>query len=247
MQDIQVLIVDPHQLAREGLRLLLAGEAYEVVCATTSLETALPEIEGGLRPRLLVSVLEDSGDTFQNATLQRIRAIVPECRVVLIASNISSALLARALDWGVNALLRRDMSMEVLVRSLHLVMLGQNIFPTSSSLPPCEPAESVPPAVNIAGLQSVRRISDRERHILHNLLAGHSNKMIARQLNIREATVKVHMKAVLRKLNVRNRTQAAMWAVANGFSDDSDSRSPPPSAHFQPLSTAERTTVELVA
>jgi DNA-binding NarL/FixJ family response regulator len=247
MDDIQVLIVDPHQLAREGLRLLLAGEAYEVVCTTTSLETALPEIEGGLRPRLLVSVLEDSGDTFQNATLQRIRAIVPECRVVLIAGKISSALLARALDWGVNALLRRDMSMEVLVRSLRLVMLGQNIFPTSSSVPPCEPAESVPPAVNIAALQSVRRISDRERHILHNLLAGHSNKMIARQLNIREATVKVHMKAVLRKLNVRNRTQAAMWALANGFSDNSDSRSPPPSAHSRPLSTAVRTAVELVA
>ena len=246
MQDIQVLIVDPHQLAREGLRLLLAGEAYEVVCATTSLETALPEIEGGLRPRLLVSVLEDSGDTFQNAALQRIRAIVPECRVVLIAGNISSALLARALDWGVNALLRRDMSMEVLVRSLHLVMLGQNIFPTSFSMLPCDSSESAP-AVETGGLRSVRRISDRESHILHHLLAGHSNKMIARQLNISEATVKVHMKAVLRKLNVRNRTQAAMWALANGFSDDSDSRSPPPSAHSQSLSTAERTAVELVA
>ena len=68
MQDIDVLIVDPHQLAREGLRLLLAGEAYEAVCATTSLETALPEIESGVRPRLLVLVLEDTGDSFQNAT-----------------------------------------------------------------------------------------------------------------------------------------------------------------------------------
>jgi hypothetical protein len=55
------------------------------------------------------------------------------------------------------------------------------------------------------------------------------------------------MKAVLRKLNVRNRTQAAMWAVANGFSDNSDSRSPLLSAHSHPLSTAERTAVELVA
>src|SRR5438270_13820511 len=101
MQDIDVLIVDPHQLVREGLRLLLASEAYEVVCATTSLETALPEIEGGVRPRLLVLVLEDSGDGFQDATqsamLQRIRTILPECRVVLIVSKISSALLARAL------------------------------------------------------------------------------------------------------------------------------------------------------
>jgi two-component system, NarL family, nitrate/nitrite response regulator NarL len=246
MQDIQVLIVDAHQLARAGLRLLLAGEAYEVVCATTSLETALPEIEGGLRPHLLVSVLDGSGDTFQNATLQRIRSIVPECRVVLIASNISSALLARALDWGVNALLPRDMSMEVLVRSLHLVMLGQNIFPTSASAPPCDPSDSALPAMKIAALQSIRRLSDRERHVLHYLLAGHSNKMIARQLNVSEATVKVHMKSLLRKLNVRNRTQAAMWGVANGFSDR-DSSSSPPSAHSQPVTTAERAAVELVA
>jgi DNA-binding NarL/FixJ family response regulator len=57
MQTIEVLIVDPHQLAREGLRLLLAGEAFEVVSATASLATALLEIEAGLRPRLLVLML----------------------------------------------------------------------------------------------------------------------------------------------------------------------------------------------
>ena len=49
------------------------------------------------------------------------------------------------------------------------------------------------------------------------LVHGESNKLIARQLGITEATVKVHLKAVLRKLNVSNRTQAAIWAVRNGF------------------------------
>lgn len=63
-RTFRFLIVDPHQLAREGLRLRVAGDAYEVVSATPSLEAALPEIESELRPRPLVLVLEDSGDTF---------------------------------------------------------------------------------------------------------------------------------------------------------------------------------------
>src|SRR5260221_10316315 len=113
MQGIEVLIVDPHQLWCEGLKLLLAGEIYEVIGAAASLDAALLEIEAGVRPRLLVTVVQDCGETFSIATLQRIRAIVPQCKIVLIANNLSSSLLARATDWEVNALLRSNMSRDI--------------------------------------------------------------------------------------------------------------------------------------
>jgi len=63
-------------------------------------------------------------------------------------------------------------------------------------------------------------LSTREIEILHCLAHGHANKRIARELNITEATVKVHAKTILRKLNLANRTQAAIWAIQNGFAGE---------------------------
>jgi two-component system nitrate/nitrite response regulator NarL len=63
-------------------------------------------------------------------------------------------------------------------------------------------------------------LSEREEQILRDLVKGHGNKIIARKLDIAEATVKVHMKSVLRKIRVANRTQAAIWALENGYGVD---------------------------
>ena len=71
--------------------------------------------------------------------------------------------------------------------------------------------------LNLPG--SSRSLSGREGEILGKLLLGHSNKMIARELAISEATVKVHLKVLLRKLKARNRTQAAIWAIENGYGE----------------------------
>jgi two-component system nitrate/nitrite response regulator NarL len=75
--------------------------------------------------------------------------------------------------------------------------------------------------MNAAGPQnSVRGLSPREQEILQALVTGASNKMIAIRLGITEATVKVHLKTLLRKIDVNNRTQAAIWAMNNGFTAD---------------------------
>ena len=68
--------------------------------------------------------------------------------------------------------------------------------------------------------QGVPKITEREAQILDGLVNGHSNGMIARTCGITEATVKVHMKSILRKIRVDNRTQAAIWAMENGYSVD---------------------------
>jgi DNA-binding NarL/FixJ family response regulator len=67
-----------------------------------------------------------------------------------------------------------------------------------------------------------RGVSGREGDILRSLLGGNSNKQIARQLGIAEATVKVHLKAVMRKIDAQNRTQAAVCGLANGFGEETD-------------------------
>jgi DNA-binding NarL/FixJ family response regulator len=70
-----------------------------------------------------------------------------------------------------------------------------------------------PPASDAPQTDNVGRLSNREQTILKQLTQGASNKQIARELNIAEATVKVHVKSLLRKIHVSNRTQAAMWAI----------------------------------
>ena len=66
-----------------------------------------------------------------------------------------------------------------------------------------------------------RDLTRRESEILDCLTAGASNKQIARDLGITEATVKIHMKSLIRKIGVRNRTQAALWAINSGYGHDS--------------------------
>ncbi len=67
------------------------------------------------------------------------------------------------------------------------------------------------------GLPRLPRLSERETQILDGLVKGHANKVIARMCDITEATVKVHMKSILRKIQVGNRTQAAIWAIEHGY------------------------------
>ena len=74
-------------------------------------------------------------------------------------------------------------------------------------------------------------LSEREEQILKGLVKGLSNKIIARKLDIAEATVKVHMKSILRKIRVANRTQAAVWALERGYGVDANRH--PPALHLQ--------------
>jgi two-component system, NarL family, nitrate/nitrite response regulator NarL len=80
--------------------------------------------------------------------------------------------------------------------------------------------EQKPDTLNATSSRRLPRLSERETQILDGLVKGHANKVIARTYDITEATVKVHMKSILRKIQVANRTQAAIWALEHGYSTD---------------------------
>jgi two-component system nitrate/nitrite response regulator NarL len=94
------------------------------------------------------------------------------------------------------------------------------------------------PGDNIARRGAVHGLSEREEQILKALVRGHSNKMIARMCTVTEATVKVHMKSILRKIRVANRTQAAIWALKNEyFADDNNQPALMASTAMEPVSS----------
>jgi DNA-binding CsgD family transcriptional regulator len=120
------------------------------------------------------------------------------------------------------------MTCDVFIKSIELVMMGETIYPPaflSFVLDPeiNQPEDAVPreeqeQMILIATEDTIEppQLSPREKSILRCLVEGDSNKCIARKIDIAEATVKVHVKAILRKIRVQNRTQAAIWGMRNG-------------------------------
>jgi DNA-binding NarL/FixJ family response regulator len=100
-------------------------------------------------------------------------------------------------------------------QSLRLVLLGEKVFPTD--LARLLTSDRIMARNDAAQMGHVNGLSDREMQILGYLLNGAQNKQIARDLQISDGTVKVHLKAILKKIGVQNRTQAAIWAVSQGI------------------------------
>src|ERR1700732_5275186 len=118
------------------------------------------------------------------------------------------------------------MTCDVFIKSMELVMMGETIFPPAFLSFVLDPegtllGETAPRDENNQAMPIrtknpfAPQLSTREKLILRCLIQGDSNKCIARKINIAEATVKVHVKAILRKIRVHNRTQAAIWGTNN--------------------------------
>jgi two-component system nitrate/nitrite response regulator NarL len=147
----------------------------------------------------------------------------PRARIVALADQFDPRDVGQAYEAGANGLGLATLGREALIASLELVMLGEGMVPTgvawamlneerSSPTSQSQSVGSVPPFPSDPG---IRKLSTREAEILHCLMQGASNKTIARKCDVTEATIKVHVKAILRKIGVANRTQAAMWAIAH--------------------------------
>jgi two-component system, NarL family, nitrate/nitrite response regulator NarL len=130
--------------------------------------------------------------------------------------SLDTAIANRALAAGVRGILPKCISAGALSLSLKLIALGENVATIPSSLARSwrETSEAWPPIRT--GRPSVP-LSAREAEILQRLGAGSSNKAIALELGIAEATIKVHLKTLMRKINASNRTQAAMWFKTHQF------------------------------
>jgi two-component system nitrate/nitrite response regulator NarL len=216
MQATSIALIDQNRLAREGLKALFAAEEFRVVSDTSSLDDAEREFAAGEEPRLVLVDPDSMGKAAH--VVRRLKTTCPQAHVVVLTTRLQAGDMAEAIQAGADGFLMKDISVSALLQSLHLVMMGEKVFPSQLA------------AVLISGranghelpaTSSARRgLSPRETQILLRLLGGDSNKMIANALCITEATIKVHLKSLLRKIHATNRTQAAIWALNNGFGGD---------------------------
>ncbi|WP_448191204.1 LuxR C-terminal-related transcriptional regulator [Azospirillum sp. sgz301742] len=216
MDPVNVFLIDANKLFREGMKRLFESSPFKVIGEAGSLREGLPAAEAaGGGPELILIDLASGGDDEVEA-LRALRARNPQIRVVILTGTLDTRLLSGALGAGADGYLMKDIACEALMQSLRLVMMGEKVFPTHLA------ALLVSGRTDEMGGEAPTRrkgLSQREVQILRCLLNGNSNKMIANHLKITEATVKVHLKSLLRKINASNRTQAAIWALNNGIGD----------------------------
>ncbi len=209
MTSSRTVLIEPSCLFRQGLKHLLADTRFAVEVEFSTIEQAVGDtVASGLV--IIGKASTEPGD------LQQLREAYSEARIVVLASDLTVDALRDAMNAGADGFLMNDVSPEALLQSLELVMLGEKVYPTNLASMLLDLTSAPTP------LNSIRGLSSREREILQLLVTGASNKLIAIRLGIAEATVKVHLKTLLRKIDVNNRTQAAIWAMNNGFSTKAD-------------------------
>lgn len=218
MQNIEILLIDANKLFREGLKRLLDNSPFVISAEADALPEGIERLSTGLPAKVALVEFDVGNDDVQQ--LHALREKYPELKLVVLAATTRNIHhLARCFEAGADAYLLKNISPDALKQSLKLVLLGEKVFPTRlAALLVSGQVEAHRPQTASADLEG---LSEREVQILRCLLNGHPNKVIAKKLNITEATVKVHLKGVLKKINAANRTQAAIWALNNGLSSDS--------------------------
>ncbi len=214
---ITILISDDNRLFREGVKLILSNRKMDIVGEVRSLTEAVEHIrEADEKPSLILC--DPSLDTeVEFSVMKEISQQFPEIKIVLLSDRIAAPWLEKAVNAGASGFLPKDISADALRYSLELVQLGERIFPMFHSLLDTKRyAPTVPSMISAISNSRSVPLSEREVQILGCLVGGLPNKTIARNLNMAEATVKVHLKTLLRKINVQNRTQAAIWGINCG-------------------------------
>ena len=223
---IKIALLGPNRIALDGLQRILTENGFDVVEAAVD-ASQLSDVEAvdddgsDVVHILLMDGLADAKTGYHPAELAE---RFPGYRLAVMADVFDFDEMVSCFREGVYGYIIAASS-ESLVISLRLIAIGEKVMPSNlAEFLPTHPNLGLSPGTS----QSMKQagLSSREIEILACLVNGHPNKIISRQLEISEATVKVHVKAILRKVGVQNRTQAAIWAVGERLNESLSSLPP---------------------
>lgn len=241
------IIVGPRTLRREGVSRALESSSFRIVASLPDLaKIELADPEDRKNPLLILECGHDVSGAIEK--IPQFKAEFPDSKVVLLADHLALEEILSAFRAGTNAYFASVQTCEAFLKSLELVMLGESFVPRELLALVGKDTQEPSGGSSCASgngqseqndeSEHWSRLSEREKFILRCIIDGDSNKHVARKLNIAEATVKVHVKAIFRKIRVQNRTQAAIWAM-NKYGSESVSlkeENVPPLAWVSPSS-----------
>jgi DNA-binding NarL/FixJ family response regulator len=222
-----IVLIGRSTLLREGLTRILSASNFRVIASLPCVYDLVLSSPQEAQSSLFII---DGADDL-HAAIDEIKGVkeqYPAGRIAVLAGHRQLRDPAMFFRAGANVCVGDFATCDALLKSLELVMLGQailpfTIFPLVSDDEGAHEGEGIACELKDQAQESkvpesnqAPRLSAREKCIVRCLVQGDSNKAIARKFAIAEATVKVHLKAILRKIRVQNRTQAAIWAINHG-------------------------------
>lgn len=211
---IRILIVDDHEVVRQGLRMFLETDPeMEIVGEADNGERAVAVAELLAPDVILMDMLMPVMGGIEATGL--LRARLPETDIVAMTSVLEEATVIGAVRAGAIGYLLKTTAADALCQAIHAAAAGQvQLAPEAAALLMREVRQP-----GAAPLQGVNALTERETEVLKLLAQGQANKEIAVSLGIGDKTVKTHVSNVLAKLGVQSRTQAALQAARAGLVD----------------------------
>lgn len=200
---MNVLLIDDHPLYREGMKALLFGLDPDIQVTSCSRVA-----EAGAVPHHIDLVLLDMNlpGTSRLDALSQIRALFEGASIVVVSADEDPQLVLGAIDAGASGYIPKSTDPDVTIQALRVV-LAQGVYLPQAALR--QGAQGRPMAMPA--------LSDKQAAVLQRLLQGKANKVIARELDIAEGTVKAHLWAVYQALGVSSRSQAMCKAIELGL------------------------------
>ncbi len=210
---MRVIIIDDHALFRDGLKGLLEQRNINVAGVAADGKEGI-ELASQIQPDVILLDLRMPNISGLDA-LPILRERLPTTPVVMLTTSNDESDLIKALQTGAQGYLLKDMEPDELVSALRDIEKGKNVVATDLTDALARMVQGETVTEDNAGPFS--ELTPRETEILCLLAEGQSNKLIARNLGISDGTVKLHVKAILRKLNIHSRVEAAVMAVEHGL------------------------------
>jgi two-component system nitrate/nitrite response regulator NarL len=234
------MVIEPRSLVREALVSLLTSHSCHVVGELSWPSEIEKSTIGASAPKLVILSALPVDEAVNAAG--RIRTLWSDAKIILLLDCASRGDFARVLASEIDGCVPLFASLDTLIDTLKTIIatglrilvlraetsVSEASHAAGEEAHPLHPASYDPNQVGdvengldaSASLRMACGLSQREEEILKGVVRGHSNKIIARACGVTDATIKVHMKSILRKIRVANRTQAAVWALERGYGAD---------------------------
>jgi two-component system nitrate/nitrite response regulator NarL len=206
---MRVLLIDDHALFRIGLQELLERRGIDVIAAVGDCHEGIREAELNTPDVVLLDMRMPEMNGIK--VLEDLRARKLEMPIAMLTTSREESDVIDSLQSGAQGYLLKDMEPDELITALHEIVSGNTVVAkelTGILAKAVQGDTESSPASN-----AFADLTPREREILCHLAGGQSNKVIARNLGISDGTVKLHVKSILRKLQVHSRVEAAVIAV----------------------------------